>query len=44
VLQALESLGTFDAGGFQVSFSRDNRIGSKFVEVTVIGRDGTLLR
>lgn len=43
VLRALESLGTYDAGGFQVNFSRDNRIGSKFVEVTVIGRNGTLL-
>lgn len=44
VLRALESLGTHDVGGFLVNFSPDNRIGSKFVEVTVIGRDGTLLR
>lgn len=44
VLHALEALGTYDAGGFQVSFSRENRIGSKFVEVTVIGREGALLR
>jgi len=44
VLRALESLGRHDVGGFQVNFSRDNRIGSKYVEVTVIGRDGKLLR
>ncbi len=44
VLRALESLGRHDVGGFQVHFSRDNRIGSKFVEVTVIGRAGQLLR
>ncbi|MBI4987228.1 MAG: ABC transporter substrate-binding protein [Rhodocyclales bacterium] len=44
VLRALESLGRHDVGGFQVNFSRDNRIGSKYVEVTVIGREGKLLR
>jgi len=44
VLRALETLGAHDVGGFQVNFSRANRIGSKFVEVTVIGRAGTLLR
>jgi branched-chain amino acid transport system substrate-binding protein len=44
VLRALEGLGAHDIGGFQVNYSRDNRIGSRFVEVTVIGRDGRLLR
>jgi len=44
VLRALEALGRHDVGGFQVNFSRDNRIGSKYVEVTVIGRQGKLLR
>lgn len=44
VLLALENLGRFDTGGFLVSYAPDNRIGSKYVEVTVIGRDGRLLR
>lgn len=44
VLHALENLGRYDAGGFQVGYAPDNRIGSKYVEVTVIGRDGKLLR
>jgi len=34
----------YDVGGCKVSFSPENRVGSKFVEVTVIGRNGKLLR
>lgn len=44
VALALESLGKYDAGGFLVDFSPRNRIGSRFVELTVIGREGKLLR
>lgn len=44
VIRALESLHAFDTGGFTVRFSPSNRIGSRFVEITVIGRDGRLLR
>lgn len=44
IVHALETLGSYDVGGFNVSFSPDNRIGSRFVEVTVIGRNGNLLR
>jgi ABC-type branched-subunit amino acid transport system substrate-binding protein len=44
ITRALESLGNFDVGGFTVNFSPANRIGSRFVEVTVIGKSGTLLR
>ncbi|KIF82501.1 ABC transporter substrate-binding protein [Noviherbaspirillum autotrophicum] len=44
VIQALESLHAFDVGGFTLNFSSDNRIGSRFVEITVIGKDGRLLR
>lgn len=44
VMQALESLGQFDSGGFLVNFSRDNHAGSKFVEISIIGRHGKLLR
>lgn len=44
VLHALAHLGRYDVGGFQVGFAPDNRLGSKYVEVTIIGRDGRLLR
>ncbi|KRB84532.1 ABC transporter substrate-binding protein [Noviherbaspirillum sp. Root189] len=44
VIRALETLNPFDTGGFTVRFSPNNRIGSRFVEITVIGKDGRLLR
>lgn len=44
VLQQLADMRDFDTGGFKVSFGGDNRVGSKYVEVTVIGSDGRLLR
>jgi ABC-type branched-subunit amino acid transport system substrate-binding protein len=44
VLRALETISNYDVGGFMVSFSSSNRVGSRYVEVTVIGRNGTLLR
>jgi branched-chain amino acid transport system substrate-binding protein len=44
VLQALQELRDYDAGGFKVGFSANNRVGSRFVEVTVIGQGGRLLR
>ncbi|WP_151634028.1 ABC transporter substrate-binding protein [Noviherbaspirillum aerium] len=44
VIRALETLEAYDAGGFTLRFSPTNRIGSRFVEITVIGREGRLLR
>jgi len=44
IVAQLDKMNIYDAGGFNVSFSPDNHVGSKFVEVTVIGRDGKLLR
>ncbi len=44
VVKALESLGNFDLGGITVSYSPTNRIGSRYVEVTVIGSTGKLLK
>lgn len=44
VLRALETISNYDVGGFMVSFSPGNRVGSRYVELTVIGRNGTLLR
>jgi len=44
VLAALESLHNFDLGGMTVSFGPHERVGSTFVEVTVIDGDGRLLK
>ena len=43
IITQLDKMNSYDVGGFKVSFSPDNHVGSKFVEVTVIGRDGKLL-
>ena len=44
VIKALESLQNFDLGGITLSYSPTNRIGSRYVEVTVIGRNGRLMK
>lgn len=44
VVKALESLSPFDLGGVSVAFSKNHRVGSRFVEVTVIGSSGKLLK
>jgi branched-chain amino acid transport system substrate-binding protein len=44
LVRALESMGNFDLGGTLVQYSPTNRIGSRYVEVTVIGGSGKLLR
>ena len=44
VVKALESMGNHDLGGVFVNFSGANRIGSRYVEVTVIGSSGKLLK
>lgn len=44
LIKALESMGNFDLGGSSVGYSTSNRIGSRYVEVTVIGGSGKLLR
>lgn len=44
LVQALESLGRYDLGGTTVGYSPDNRIGSRFVEVTVVGGSGKLMK
>ena len=44
VVKALESMGSYDTGGITVSYSPGNRIGSRYVEVTVISSTGKLLK
>jgi branched-chain amino acid transport system substrate-binding protein len=44
VVAALESVNEYDLGGVTVSYSPANRVGSRYVEVTVIGSTGKLLK
>jgi branched-chain amino acid transport system substrate-binding protein len=44
VVKALESLTAYDLGGVTVGYGPANRVGSHFVEVTVIGSSGKLLK
>jgi ABC-type branched-subunit amino acid transport system substrate-binding protein len=41
---AMEKMQDVDLGGFFVSYSPTNRAGSKFVDLTIIGRGGKFLR
>jgi branched-chain amino acid transport system substrate-binding protein len=44
VLRSLESMADFDLGGVSIGYSPRNRVGSRFVEVTVISSTGKLLK
>ncbi|HVE53517.1 MAG TPA: ABC transporter substrate-binding protein [Ramlibacter sp.] len=44
VLAQLDALTDYDVGGFHINFGGGNRVGSRFVEVTVIGQGGRLIR
>ncbi|MEO5670624.1 MAG: ABC transporter substrate-binding protein [Ramlibacter sp.] len=44
VLKALEGMSSFDLGGIKIGFSPESRVGSHYVEVTVIGSTGKLLK
>ena len=44
LVDALEKMKDVDLGGFHISYSPKNRAGSKFVDLTIIARDGKFLR
>ena len=44
LVEALEKMNDVDLGGFYISYSPKNRAGSKFVDLTIISRDGKFLR
>ncbi|CAG1015331.1 Leu/Ile/Val-binding protein [Burkholderiaceae bacterium] len=44
VLAALESIRNHDLGGITISYGPKERVGSRYVEVTVIGSEGKLLK
>ena len=43
LIAALDRIGALDLGGLRVSFGKGNRIGGNFVDVAVIGQDGSML-
>jgi branched-chain amino acid transport system substrate-binding protein len=44
LVDALERMEDVDLGGFYVSYSPNNHAGSRFVDLTIIGRNGKFLR
>ena len=44
LVAALETLVDYDAGGFLVNYSPTDHGGSRYVELTAIGRDGAFVR
>jgi ABC-type branched-subunit amino acid transport system substrate-binding protein len=44
LVEALEKMNDVDLGGFFIGYSPQNRAGSKFVDLTIISRDGKFLR
>jgi ABC-type branched-subunit amino acid transport system substrate-binding protein len=44
LIDALEKMQDVDLGGFFIGYSPKNRAGSKFVDLTIISRDGKFLR
>ena len=44
LVEALEKMNDVDVGGFWVSYSPKNHTGSKFVDLTIISREGKFLR
>ena len=44
LVTALESMSDYDVGGFSVTYSPTDHTGSRFVELTAIGKDGVFVR
>jgi branched-chain amino acid transport system substrate-binding protein len=41
LVKALDNLGSYDLGGYTISFSPTNHNGSRYVGMTILGRDLT---
>ena len=44
LISAIENMRDYDMGGDMVSFVPDPRVGRRFVELTIVGKDGRFLR
>ncbi len=43
-VSSMESINNTDFGGYRINYSANNRLGSRFVELTVVGSGGKLLK
>jgi branched-chain amino acid transport system substrate-binding protein len=43
-IRAMESMDPYDVGGFKVAYSVDNHNGSKYVDLTIVSKDGKFVR
>lgn len=43
-ITAMESMGMVDFGGYQVNFNKTNHLGSQYVDLTIISKDGRFLQ
>ncbi len=44
LVSALEGMQSFDLGGFKISYGPDGRLGSRYVELTVVGAGGKVMK
>ena len=44
LIAALETLNHYDLGGYRIDYGSKHRTGSRFVELSVVGPDGKILR
>jgi ABC-type branched-subunit amino acid transport system substrate-binding protein len=44
LVAALETMNDYDVGGFTVTYTPTDHTGSRFVELTAIGKDGSFVR
>ena len=44
LVSSLEGMGNVDFGGYRVNYSPNSRQGSRFVELTVVGPGGKVLK
>lgn len=44
LIAAIESITDFNMGGYRLNFGTGNRVGSKFIEITLIGPTGELIK
>ena len=44
LIAALEGMNNYDLGGYRVTYGPDNRLGSRYVELTVVGAGGKVMK
>ncbi len=44
LIATLESMNNYDLGGYRITFGPDNRLGSRHVELTVVGAGGKVMK